>query len=210
MSSCRRSLAALLAATVAIAGSGAASAQTAEKRADDLFSKSQKAFADGRYQDAIEALHAAYVYTPRPVFLYSLGQAYRLAHDCKEAVKAYREFINIHPSKAQTTAAEQNIARCAQEDPSSVAVEPAPAPAPVVAPEPVQPASHADLAVTQPPPPKPKPTYKKWWPWTIAGVAVVGVGLGVGLGLGLHHGSDFHTTLPSVGPGSTTSALTIH
>lgn len=181
-------------------------------RADELAARSQKAFAEARYLDAIENLRAAYVYSPRPVFLYSLGQAYRLAHDCKNAVKVYRDFLNAHPSKAQEAAVEQNIARCASEDPSSVAT------APVIAPEEVKPAlvQPQPAVVTQQPmdvvidhPVRTsKPAYKKWWVWTLVGVGAVGLGVGLGLGLGLHGSSHFDTTLGEVGPGAKGSTTT--
>ena len=200
---CRRSVALTL-CLVATAGVARADQQP-ERRADELSARSQRAFHEGRYLDAVEALRAAYVYSPRPVFLYSLGQAYRLAHDCKSAVKAYRDFLAVHPSKAQGAAVEQNIARCASEDPSSVDVTPVVVPedlkpAPAVAPVVVV-AQPIDAVVARPVHHS-QPTYKKWWVWTIVGVGAVGLGVGLGLGLGLHSGTHFDTTLGEVGPGA--------
>jgi tetratricopeptide (TPR) repeat protein len=196
--SSRRSLL-VLAMSIAFAfGLGrVAHAQSADSRADEALAKGQRLFQDGKYTEAIEQLRTGYVVSPQPRFLYALGQAYRLNHQCKEAVKAYRDFIRSEPSHSQIASTESNIQRCGEEDPSSLIEEPVkPTPDPkanVVVIPPVE-----NVLVAAPPR---TPTYKKWWPWTILGVAVVGVGLGVGLGLGLHHtGNSFNPTLPDVGP----------
>jgi tetratricopeptide (TPR) repeat protein len=174
-----------------------AHAQSADRRADEQLTRGQKLFQDGKYTEAIEELRAGYVVSPQPRFLYALGQAYRLNHQCKEAVKAYRDFIRSDPSKTQVTATESNIQRCGEEDPSSLVEEPVKAPD--VKPDPTTPSTAENVLVAAPP--ARTPTYKKWWPWTILGVVVVGAGLGVGLGIGLHHnGSSFSPTLPEVGP----------
>lgn len=182
---------------------GPALAQNAANKAESHLTRGQKLFADGRYPDAIDELRAGYVLSPQPRFLYALGQAYRLNHQCVEAVKAYRDFVASEPPRSQATAAEGNIARCGEEDPRSIlpprveppATDPSLNKPPLVAPS---------LVVAAPVEPQPRktPTYKKWWPWTILGVVVVGAGVGVGLGLGLRGGSDFKSTLPDVGPGA--------
>jgi tetratricopeptide (TPR) repeat protein len=171
--------------------------QSANERAEELLARGQREFADGRYADAVETLRSGYVLSPQPRFLYALGQAYRLNHQCKEAVKAYRGFIRSEPSKTQIAAAEANINRCGDEDPSSLNEPPPPPPGPSNS---AQPASAQNAVVVAAPPTK-TPVYKRWWPWTILTVGLVGVGVGVGLGLGLHkNGSSFASTLPEVGP----------
>jgi tetratricopeptide (TPR) repeat protein len=191
--SCYRLSVAIALAVFVAAVSGSAYAQTsATARADELLARGQREFAEGKYADAIETLRSGYVIGNQARFLYALGQAYRMNHQCKEAVKAYREFIKSQPSKTQIAAAEANVGRCGDEDPSSLAEPLPPKPEPVVAPV---------AAVVAPAPPPRKPTYKKWWPWTLMTVGLVGVGLGVGLGIGLKKsGSSFDTTLPEVGP----------
>jgi len=181
---------------------------TAEKRADEILTRGQKLFAESNYPEAIDKLRAGYVMSPQPRFLYALGQAYRLNHQCKEAVKAYRDFVRSEPSRGQASAAESNIQRCGEEDPSSLvepeAVKPDPKPEAVVTP------AVAPIVIAEPPPKKHTPVYKKWWLWTTVGVVVVGAGLGVGLGLGLRKSnSSFDTTLPEVGPNATRSALAV-
>jgi tetratricopeptide (TPR) repeat protein len=176
-----------------------AHAQSANTRADEQLSRGQRLFQEGKYADAIEELRAGYVLAPQPRFLYALGQAYRLNHQCKEAVKAYREFIASNPSQTQVAASEQNVQRCGEEDPSSLVEEPVKPATPEVKPQTGVPLS-TDAAVVAAPPPR-TPTYKKWWPWTILTVGVVGVGLGVGLGIGLTRKSNsFNPTLMDVGP----------
>jgi tetratricopeptide (TPR) repeat protein len=174
--------------------------QSATARAEELLARSQREFAEGRYADAIETLRSGYVLAPQARFLYALGQAYRLNHQCKEAVKAYRSFIRSEPSKTQLAAAEANINRCGDEDPSSLKEPSPPRSQPSELAE-AQPTSAPAAVIVATPPPPSKPVYKRWWPWTIMTVALVGVGVGVGLGLGLHkNGSSFATTLPEVGP----------
>ena len=186
-------------ALCALAGVSHAQA-TADKRADELLTRGQKLFAEGNYPEAIDKLRAGYVMSPQPRFLYALGQAYRFNHQCKEAVKAYRDFIRSEPSRGQVSAAESNIQRCGEEDPSSL-VEPAPVKVePVVTPV-VTPVV-VPIVVAEPPLRRKPPVYKKWWLWTTVGVVAVGVGVGVGLGLGLRSGSKFDATLPSLGPGA--------
>ncbi len=203
MTCCRRSLA--LAVAIALLSAGAASAQnTAGRRADEQLARGQRFFNDGKYEDAIEVLRGGFVMSPQPRFLYALGQAYRLNHQCKEAVQAYRDFIKSQPSKAQVAAAESNIQRCASEDATSVVevAPPKPEPPPQVAPPP-------EVVVAAPPPPPPprRPIYKRWWLWTTVGVVIVGAGLGLGLGLGLRHDrARFDTTLPEVGPNANVPA----
>jgi tetratricopeptide (TPR) repeat protein len=202
MTSCRRSGLALVVLASLLCLPQLARAQSADRRADEQLNRGQKLFREGKYPDAIEELRAGYVMSPQPRFLYALGQAYRLNHQCTEAVKAYRDFIASGPSHSQVQAAEQNVQRCAEEDPTSVREEPKPPevkPEPVVTPPPVAPVVENVIVAA---PPHRTPVYKKWWLWTtVTGVVVVGVGLGVGLGLGLHHGSGFASTLPTVGPG---------
>jgi len=199
MSCFRLSLAALvLGATLTGGGGRVAHAQaSATTRAEELLTRGQREFADGRYAEAIETLRSGYVMQPQPRFLYALGQAYRMNHQCKEAVKAYRDFIHSDPSKTQIAAAEANITRCGEEDPSSLEEPPKPRPTPE---QPVVAPAVAVVVATPGPPPR-KPVYKRWWPWTIMTVGLVGVGLGVGLGLGLRkNATTFDSTLPEVGP----------
>ncbi len=198
-----RPLAGAFAALALCLFTGSALAQNAASKAEVHLTRGQKLFADGKYPDAIEELRAGYVLSPQPRFLYALGQAYRLNHQCVEAVKAYRDFIGSEPPRSQATAAEGNVARCGEEDPRSIQpikVEPVQPDPSVTKPSVVAPT----LVVAAPVEPQPRktPTYKKWWPWTILGGVVVVVGAGVGLGLGLRGGSDFKSTLPDVGPGA--------
>lgn len=202
---------ALVAVTLMSLGS-VAMAQNADRKADGHLARGQKLFADGKYGDAIEELRAGYVLAPQPRFLYALGQAYRLNHQCLEAVKAYRDFMNSEPPKAQAVAAEQNIKRCGDEDPQSIVEPPAPTVVKPVTPEPATVVTkpvdlnlHPTDATVAQTATKKTPVYKKWWLWTIVGVVVIGAG--VGIGLGLHSTSNFKSTLPDVGPGSASMAL---
>lgn len=49
------------------------------------------------YQTAIDFFKRAYALLPQPGFLFNLGQSYRLAGDCRNAAKLYRNFLRESP-----------------------------------------------------------------------------------------------------------------
>ena len=208
MTSCRRS-AAWVAIALSLVAAGRCRAEPADLVADRHVARGERLFGEGDYAGAADELRAAYATKPRPLILYSLGQAYRLAGRCADAIGAYESFLRTHPPASQADAARGNIARCRSSEPPAAPAPPSPntlvtpaptppSPAPTVAPAP------AVVATTVPAPIAPRPpVYKRWWLWTaIGGVAVV-TGLGLGLGLGLRpRSASFSPTLPLVGPGA--------
>ena len=128
-----------------------------------LYTRGLERFAARDYPAAIADLEAGYKIEPRREFLFSLGQAKRLAGDCKGAVALYQRFLATNPPAVQANATQIALGRCAQhlaEHPEVLVVEPTPPP---------------------PPPPPPPP---KWWhdPWgaTLTGAGAVGVAVGIG------------------------------
>jgi tetratricopeptide (TPR) repeat protein len=57
-------------------------------------------FKNHAYTAAAEALSRAYELDPRPLFLFNIGQAYRLADRPREAVAAYGQFLAVAPKHA--------------------------------------------------------------------------------------------------------------
>lgn len=51
-----------------------------------------------RYPEAIAAFEAAYARLPLPLLLYNLGQAHRLAGDCRSAIRYYERFAETRPT----------------------------------------------------------------------------------------------------------------
>src|SRR5262245_34830786 len=91
-------------------------------------------FDQRRFPAAIEELEQGYQIDPDPVFLYSLGQAHRMAGDCERAVRSYGSFLETSPPEVQANAARENIERCRRKIPKHLGprtdLSPVKAPAP--------------------------------------------------------------------------------
>jgi tetratricopeptide (TPR) repeat protein len=107
--------------------------------ADDLRASGLRAYAVGRYDQAIEAFQQAYQLDPTPDLLYALAQAQRMKGDCRAAAVSYRAYLRTGPSERSAAPARQNLERCEQE-----LAKPAPPTKPTVEvvapPPPVEPA----------------------------------------------------------------------
>ena len=90
-----------LAATRAAATGAAAEAQN--PRAEAHLRRGQQLFVEGKYPESVAELQAGYAVSAQPRFLYAIGQAYRLNHQCTEATRAYRDFPRTQPSHARWT-----------------------------------------------------------------------------------------------------------
>ena len=124
----------------------------------------EKAWSEGRWDDASEAFAAAYERTNDPTYLYARAQAERKAGRCDTAVELYEAFVEQSPSAEAKTAAQGYIEECAETE-----EEPEP-------PEPVPPPEAAPRPDPEPPPPDRGDAPRRWYrdPW---GGALVGVGL---------------------------------
>jgi tetratricopeptide (TPR) repeat protein len=99
------------------------------------------------YKAAIEEFEAAYRLKPDPVFLYNLGQAYRLADDPEQALHFYRAYLRERPGASNRKDVEERVGQleeviaakktAAQPPDHTLAPETTPAqPAPAVQPAP--------------------------------------------------------------------------
>lgn len=135
-------------------------------RADDNLAKAKQLYEDGlkhynlaEYDAAIAAWKEAYRLSKRPLLLFNIGQAYRLAGDCPQAVAFYDSYKREEPHpKPELPAA---IADCANRPKPLV-----PPPPPAVPPPPIEfgPVPH----IVGAPPDRGK---------RIAGIAVGGAGV---------------------------------
>lgn len=137
----------------------AARADDTTQRAKEYFQQGTTSFNLGDFDKAIEAFQEAYKAKPDPLFLYNIGQAYRLKGDIPKALFFYRGYLRNAPKAANRAEVEAKIAALQKEanEPKSGTPNGAPppvAPTPVAPPPPVTP----PLPHTAPPPPPPGPT----------------------------------------------------
>ena len=159
------------------------------------------------YAKAIEEFEAGYRLRPDPVFLYNLGQAYRLSEKPERAIYFYRAFLRGSPNPPNRKEVDERIAsleklvaekRNAVTPPYST-LAPQEKPSVVEKPAVEKPVVVAITAPTTQP--RDKPIYRRWWLWTAVGVAAVGLGVGLGVGLTVGRSSS-NPTIGTVGPGA--------
>lgn len=62
-----------------------------------LFAAGKRKYSLGEYDRAIELFKQAYEEHPAPAYLYNIGQAYRKAGDCKNALDYFGRFLDSNP-----------------------------------------------------------------------------------------------------------------
>jgi tetratricopeptide (TPR) repeat protein len=67
----------------------------ASGEAQRLYREGQQSYDDGNYATAIESWTRSYELSREPGLLFNLGQAYRLAGRCADALGAYRKFVEL-------------------------------------------------------------------------------------------------------------------
>lgn len=160
-------------------GQDAAAAHDDEGR--QLFEAGRMAFADARYEDALERFEEAYRMSGRPALLYNIGQCLdRLRRDA-EAADTFERYLAAEPTAANRHEVEQRIQilragtrdRALEEDDHTAPMETAPS------------TEALGRPLLEDPPPHATQVYEQWWFWTIVvGVAGAGVGIGLGVALG--------------------------
>lgn len=139
-----------------------------DPRADnEHYREAERAFADGRWEDALAALDRAHEIDPRPEYLFMQAQVLRTHERCPEAIAKYREFLATAPPREDVLSAQAGLQLCGVKEPA-----------------PAQPETPTDVPPS-PPPSEPKPrvsstaiTHALVWP----GLAVAGVGTGLLVG----------------------------
>jgi tetratricopeptide (TPR) repeat protein len=134
-------------------------------------------FKEGNYDGAVQAFTAAYVLSPKPMFLFNIAQAHRKAGRPQEALLSYQLFLRKAPEtplRAETEAYIELVRTQLQARPPEPA-KPPPAVTPLLA-APAAVPSKAEARV---------PLYRRAWTWIVVGAAVaVTTGVAVGVYLG--------------------------
>jgi len=147
----------------------AAWAQPADDVARTHFERGKQLAASGKFADAYREFEAGYTATPRPAFLFNMGEAARGMGDVAKAREAYQKFLAAEPGGSVADTARQRLAELDR------GAQPAPAqklPTPSEAAQ--QHASTTSAAAQPVPAPREgKPLWKKWPLWAAVGGAVV-------------------------------------
>jgi tetratricopeptide (TPR) repeat protein len=94
---------------VCVSAAGPARADGKDPRAMELFEKSETAYDQGRFAEAIALLRQAYALEKEPVLLYNLGRAYEGLGDLAGAAQAYEDFLRAQPDAPDRGALERRI-----------------------------------------------------------------------------------------------------
>jgi tetratricopeptide (TPR) repeat protein len=101
---------------------------------DDLMKDGSKAYADGRYDDAIAKMQKAYELSPKPEILFALAQAERLGGHCPAAIHHYKQVLERMTDIETAKLVQGNISLCEHtegaEDGQARSPQPGPAPTP--------------------------------------------------------------------------------
>lgn len=172
----------LLLVTAFAAGPARAQAGPGEAK----FAEGQRAYGDGRYDDAARLFLEGYALEPRAEWLLNVGQAYRRARRLDDARTYYERFLAQAPDsplRPRVAAILAAIERERSEPPPTPPPEIVPPPEPVAAPKPpppvAEPAPPAGVPATAAAAPKtggggPAPWYARAWVWGAAAVVVGG------------------------------------
>jgi tetratricopeptide (TPR) repeat protein len=136
----------------------AAAEDSATKAAKRHFTKGEKLFALGRFDDALVQYEKAFESKPLPGFLFNIAQCHRNLGNIDQAIFSYRKYLREAPDADNREAVERQIEELEEEK--------------------ARRAASGGIVVGAPPPddrkpPEPgkKPIYARWWFW--GGVAAV-------------------------------------
>lgn len=128
------------------------------------YARGEKAFALGKFDEALDEYQQAYDAAPIPDFLFNIGQCHRNLGDYEAAIFSFKKFLKLEPDAPNRDKVQSLIDELedkqARGDAKKLGFERRPPPPP-------------------PPPAEATPIYKKWWFWT--GIAVAGAAGGVGI-----------------------------
>jgi hypothetical protein len=187
----------LAAAALSCAFAPALSVEAAPKSKDKREIKAREAFAEGRYQDALDLYAKLYAEKLHPTYLRNIGRCYQNLQQPEKAANAFRDYLrqgkDISAAEAKEVEgyiAEMEALKKKQDDGQVASPAPPPRPTPpmpVPAAPPVE-GSHGATGETVnlsegPAAPSPEPAppfYKRGWFWGVVGAVVV-VGVAGGL-----------------------------
>lgn len=160
---------------------GARATGTDDEEARTLFQLGKQAFDEARFERALKYFQDSYDLSHRPELLYNIGAVLdRLRRD-REAVAAYREYLDKVPAAYNRNVVEERIRiiEGVQQQPAPAAT-PAPAPTPeqtaqAAAPAPAPAPATAPAAATAPSDSESRPVTSSPWFWAGVGGAVAAV-----------------------------------
>jgi hypothetical protein len=200
---CARVLHIVLAGAVLVCATlPSASVQAAAKSKDKREIKAREAFAEGRYEDALDLFAKLYAEKLHPTYLRNIGRCYQNLKMPEKAINAFRDYLRqgkditvAEKNEVESYIAEMEAMKKKQEDEAAAKAPPPPpppppAPVPVLTPSPeVAPAVDLTATPAQANPESEQPFYTKGWFWGVVGVAVAAGVLG-----GLYAGGVFKSS----------------
>lgn len=186
---CARVMRILLAGTVLVCAFAPPVATfAASKSKDKREIKAREAFAEGRYDEALDLFAKLYAEKLHPTYLRNIGRCYQNLQQPDKAINSFRDYLrqakDVSPSERKEVdgyIAEMQDLKKKQDEQAARAAAPPPPPIPVPAAPPVEASqgTHAVSLTTTPAAPTPEasaPFYKRGWFWGVVGaVAVVAV-----------------------------------
>ena len=166
----------LLASRAFADGSG----DDADAHARQLYGEGKRYYDVADYPHAIEVWKQAYVLSNAPMLLYNIGQAYRLAGDCANAMRFYATYEREAGAAADKAGLDEARARCNPQP--TGANQPPTFPA---SPQPPTPTTLHDVGLDRSPPPPHEHAHDDGGSLRTAGFATAAGGA-VLLGLGLY------------------------
>ncbi len=137
-------------------------AERIEQEARTRFEAGRMAFADGRFEDALQSFETAFELSDRPVLLFNIGTSLDRLQRKREAIEAFEHYLERVPDASNRAEVESRIGSLR----SSVEAEEA-REEQLRQEEERRRAAEAELAER-------RPFYTTWWFWTIVGALVVG------------------------------------
>jgi tetratricopeptide (TPR) repeat protein len=101
---------------VAAASTSSLADDKADKaKAKALYDEGLKHYNLAEWPDAIKAWKESYILSKKPLLLFNIGQAYRLAGDCKQAQTFYDSYQREEPNPKNQSELDEAIAICAKQ-----------------------------------------------------------------------------------------------
>jgi len=153
-------------------------------KAKQLYEDGLRHFQVAEYDQAIAAWKESYLLVHKPLLLFNIGQAYRLAGDCAHALTFFDNYLREEPSPKNQDDVDQAVATCKAAEKPAEPVKPVAEPPKPVA-EPPKPVAEPPKPVAPAPEPvKPAPEPVVVAPhhgMRTAGIVVGSVGVAAGL-----------------------------
>ena len=185
---CMRVIRIMLAgAVLASAVAPANTVQAASKKKDKREIAAREAFAEGRYQDALDIFAKLYAEKLHPTYLRNIGRCYQNLKEPDKAINAFRDYIRqgkditaAEEKEVEGYIAEMEALKKKQQDEQAARALPPPVPIPLPTPKPEddpnRSAAGAVVFTDKPAEPTPAPSqpfYTRGWFWGVVGVVVV-------------------------------------